>query len=90
MSFDASKRKTNLRKHGIDLADCASVFDLPMLTREDVQTDYGESRFVSLAWLRNRVVVVVWTDRDDGPRFISCREAEKYEKQAYDQAFPQG
>jgi uncharacterized protein len=62
-------------------------FDLPMLTREDTSETYGEQRFVSLAWLTSRVVVLVWTDRDDGPRLISYKEALKYEKQAYTCAF---
>ena len=35
MSYDPAKRKLNLRRHAIDLADCDGVFDEPMLTRED-------------------------------------------------------
>lgn len=88
MSFDPIKRKANLRKHHIDLADCDAAFDEPMLTREDGREDYGEQRWISLAWLQGRVVVLVWTDRDDGPRLISCREAENYERKAYFQAYP--
>ena len=88
MSYDPAKRTANLKRHKIDLADCECVFDEPMLTREDASEDYGEQRWISLALLNGKVVVLVWTDRDDGPRLISCREAEKYEKQAYYQAFP--
>ena len=89
MSFDPAKRTVNLQRHQIDLADCENVFDEPMLTREDASENYGEQRLVSLALLNRKVVVLVWTDRDDGPRLISCREAEKYEKQAYFRVFPQ-
>ena len=89
MSFDPIKRNANLRKHHIDLADCDAAFDKPMLTREVGRENYGEQRWVSLAWLQGRVVVLVWTDRDDGLRFISCREAENYERKAYFQAYPQ-
>ena len=88
MSFDTAKRAINLQRHQIDLADCESVFDEPTLTREDASENYGEQRLVSLALLNGKVVVLVWTDRDDGPRLISCREAEKYEKQAYFRASP--
>src|SRR5260364_156507 len=35
MAYDEDKRKINLAKHGIDLADCEPIFDAPMLTRED-------------------------------------------------------
>jgi uncharacterized protein len=88
MDHDPAKRTANLKRHKIDLADCERVFDEPMLTREDATEDYGEQRLISLALLDGKVVVLVWTDRDDGPRLISCREAEKYEKQTYYQAFP--
>ena len=89
MSHDPAKRRKNLRKHGVDLAGCMEAFDGPMLTREDDREAYGEQRLVSLGWAHGRVVVLVWTDREDGPRLISCREAEPYEREAYYQAYPQ-
>lgn len=88
MVHDPAKRKKNQRKHGIDLAECESVFDAPMLTREDTREDYGEQRLLSLGWLKGRVVLLVWTDRDGGPRMISCREANPHEQEAYFRAYP--
>lgn len=88
MVHDPAKRKKNQRKHGIDLAECEAVFDAPMLTREDTRESYGEQRLLSLGWLRGRVVLLVWTDREDGPRMISCREADPHEQEAYFQAYP--
>ena len=88
MSYDPAKQKLNLRKHGIDLAECETVFDEPMLTREDDREAYGEQRLISLGWLKDRVVVLVWTDRDEDPHLISCREADTHEKEAYFLAFP--
>jgi len=88
MSYDPAKRKLNLRKHAIDLANCEALFDEPMLTREDDRIAYGEQRLISLGWLKNRVVVLVWTDREDEPHLISCREAETHEQEAYFSAFP--
>lgn len=90
MSHDPAKRQTNLRKHGIDLLECMEAFDGPMLSREDDREDYGEQRFVSLGWAHGRVVVLVWTDRDEGPRLISCREAKSHERQAFHRTDPQG
>jgi uncharacterized DUF497 family protein len=89
MAYDPAKRKKNQRKHEIDLAACEPVFDGPMLTREDAREEYGEQRLVSLGWLNGRVVVLVWTDREDGPRMISCREAERHEQEAYFREYPQ-
>jgi hypothetical protein len=88
MSYDPAKRKLNLRKHAIDLAECETVFDEPMLTREDDRDTYGEQRLISLGWLKSRVVVLVWTDREEGPHLISCREAETHEQEAYFLTFP--
>jgi len=90
MSHDPAKRRKNLRKHGVDLPGCMEAFDGPMLTREDDREDYGEQRLISLGWAHGRVVVLVWTDREDGPRLISCREAEPYEREAYYRAYPPG
>jgi uncharacterized protein len=90
VSHDPAKRRKNLRKHKVDLAGCEVAFDGPMLTREDNRAQYGEQRLISLGWAHGRVVVLVWTDREDGPRLISCREANRYEKEAYFQAFPPG
>ncbi len=60
-----------------------------MVTREDTREDYGEQRFVSLGWTKDKVVVLVWTDGEAEPRLISCREAEPYEQEAYFREFPQ-
>lgn len=90
MTYDPAKRKRNRRKHAIDLADCEAVFDEPMLTREDPRPGYEEQRLISLGKLEGRTVVLVWTDREDGPRLISCREAEPHEKAAYFEAYPRG
>lgn len=84
---DEKKRQANIAKHGIDLADCAGVFDAPMLTTEDVREIYGEQRLKSLGWLGGRVVVLVWTDREAGPHLISCRYGDKHETQTYFKAF---
>lgn len=82
-TFDESKRKINLAKHDIDLAQCESVFDFPMVTEEDTRMHYGEQRLKSLGWFDARVVMLVWTDREVGPHLISCRYADKYETQNY-------
>jgi len=68
MTHDPAKRRKNLRKHDVDLPECMNAFDWPMLTREDDREAYGEQRFVSLGWAHGQVVVLVWTDREEGPR----------------------
>jgi uncharacterized protein len=88
MTSDPKKRRSNIRKHELDLDECAAAFDGPMLTREDSSEDYGEQRLISLGWAQGQVVVLVWTDRQDGPRIISCRKANRHEQEAYFRAYP--
>ena len=87
ITWDESKRRTNLRKHGIDLADCEGVFDSPMLTNEDKLDAYGEERLKSLGWFNARIVVLIWTERNAGPHLISCRYGDKRETQTYFEAY---
>jgi uncharacterized protein len=83
ITWDENKRKSNLKDHGIDLVEVACVFDAPMLTVEDERVQYGEQRLQSLGWFRRRVVFLVWTERNDGARVISCRYGDKHETRAY-------
>ena len=86
ITFDDAKRQINLRKHEIDFADCAAIFDAPLVTDEDDREAYGEQRLKSLGWLNDRVVALVWTDRETGPHLISCRYGDRHETQRYFQA----
>jgi uncharacterized protein len=52
MTYDPAKRRSNKRKHKIDLADCEAAFNAPMLTREDASQNHGEQRLISLAGYR--------------------------------------
>ena len=89
ITFDPAKRQANLDRHGIDLAACESIFDGFMLTTEDRRLAYGEQRLQSLGWLADRVVFLVWVDRQDGPHVISCREGTTHETRRYFQAIDQ-
>jgi len=83
ITWDENKRGKNLRTHGIDLAEVGCVFDGPMITVEDEREKFGEQRLLSLGWFHDRVVFLVWTERNDGARVISCRYGDKYETHAY-------
>ena len=83
VSYDENKRQINLKKHHIDLAECAAVFDYPMITKEDARENYGEQRLQSLGTLGSTVVFMVWVDRGEYSHLISVREATKYEQKYY-------
>ena len=80
ISWDEPKRKVNLAKHKIDLADLEPVFDSPMVSVEDAREGYGEVRLQSLGIWRGRVIFLVWTPRGDTyAHLISCRYANRKE-----------
>ncbi len=85
MSFewDEVKAKWNLRDHGVDFADAATIFedDLALTTSDDTP---NEERFVTLGVdALGRHLVVVYTWRDDQVRIISARKASKSERRRY-------
>ncbi len=89
MKWDERKRRENIRKHGIDFAIAPEFFSAPLLVRFDTRQDYGEDRWVALGLARGRIVVVVYTERDNGEiiRIISVRKALQHERKCYEQAF---
>jgi uncharacterized DUF497 family protein len=81
--WDYDKAQTNLRKHGIDLADAVTVLDdINAITIPD--NDHNEERFITLGMdAHGRILVVVYAYRDDVIRIISARKAKKYEHKQY-------
>lgn len=86
--WDEQKRKTNIRRHGFDFADAKQVFAGPMLIRLDIRQDYGEDRWIGIGITNGRVVVVVYTEQDNGEtiRIISLRKALKHERKRFEEA----
>ena len=83
ITWDESKRQTNIAKHGIDFGDCGPVFDAPLITREDDREAYGEQRLQSYGLVHGTVVFLVWTERAQGPHLISIRKAKRHEQRYY-------
>ena len=83
LTWDKTKRITNLAKHGYDLADAESLFDSRIATWEDNREDYGEQRWVAVGVLHGRFMHLTYTDDGETLRAISFREAEKHEIRRY-------
>lgn len=78
------KRRTNIRKHGIDFDDAKRVFDGPTLEREDDREDYGEVRVYAIGVMVDILVTVIYTERGEDERHIvSAWKAEPHEQRAY-------
>ena len=86
-TWDESKRKANLSKHGMDFIDAKAVFSGATFTFEDDRFSYSEQRFVTLGMLRGVVVVIAHTERNDRIRIISMRKATKNEQKIFFQGF---
>lgn len=84
VQWDEDKAAANLRKHGVDFADAAIVLeDEAALTMPDDHPDEG--RWVTLGMdALGRILVVVYTWRDDEPRLISARKATRTERRQYE------
>jgi hypothetical protein len=83
--WDDRKRRINLRRHRIELADAVAVFSDPFaLTQEDF--DHDEQRFVTLGRdALGRLLVVAYTYRESRTiRLISARKAEPHERKQYE------
>jgi uncharacterized DUF497 family protein len=85
ITYHEVKRRKTLDRRGLDFADAAIIFDGPHFTAFD-DRHYGEDRWITIGRLREKVVVVVWTERDDSRRIISMRKAEiDEEREFYEQ-----
>ena len=86
--WDEQKNQSNLRKHGYSFKNAIEIFDGPMLIDLDDRFDYGEDRWIGIGRLRSQIVVVVYTEPDDGTiRIISLRKALKNERTRYELTF---
>ena len=87
-SFDPAKQASNMKKHGLDLADARKVIDSGQtVTFEDRRFAYGEERFVTLGPLGDTLVVVVTAETEDHIRIISMRKADRHEQSIYRENF---
>lgn len=82
-TWDEAKREGNLLKHGLDFADAARVFDLPMVLLEDCRQDYGEQRMIGIGLLDFLVVLIVHVESNEEIRIISMRKATSDETDLY-------
>ena len=82
VTWDEAKNRANQKKHGLSFqearalllpgVDCLEIFD------EEHSQD--EDRFISIGPIARGIILVVWTERDEGTvRIISARFATKRE-----------
>jgi uncharacterized protein len=83
ITFDPAKRDVALRERELDFADAEKVFAGLVVEGPDTRFDYGEERIVTVGFLNERMVVVVWTARGEDRHVISMRKANGKEQRRY-------
>lgn len=88
LEWDEPKARTNLVKHGISFEEATTVFGDPLsLTIPDPAHSQAEDRFIILGHShRQRLLVVVHTERSDNIRIISARPASRRERKTYEES----
>jgi len=84
VEWDPQKAAINFKKHCVDFADAALVLDddQAITIRED---EAGEERYVTVGSdPAMRILVVVYTWRNNRPRLISERQATPREPEQYE------
>ena len=85
--WDEGKAQTNLRKHRVSFDEAISVFSDPLaITIPDPDHSEREDRFVDIGRSdKGTVLIVVYTERGDNIRIISCRKATPEERSFYEE-----
>lgn len=84
--WDEAKRKSNLKKHGLDFCDAYLVYENPDKCTYDASCE-DEYRLmdVALALVKGRLLTLVYTEQDDEVRIISFRHASRTERKNYEE-----
>ena len=84
--WDESKDRANRRKHGVTFEEGTTVFADPLAgTIADPDHSIGEERYVTIGIsTSNRLIVVSHTEEGETTRIVSAREANPYERKAYE------
>jgi uncharacterized DUF497 family protein len=85
--WDAHKSRANMRKHGIEFDEAATVFKDPIsITSYDPNHSEEEQRFITVGMsTAGHLLLIAHTDRGDRIRIIGARELTRRERQAYEE-----
>jgi uncharacterized DUF497 family protein len=84
--WDSKKNRSNIEKHGVSFEEASTVFqDTLSLTIDDPLHSIDEERLILIGMSqKNRILVVVHTEREDNIRIISARKTNKKERKYYE------
>ncbi len=85
--WDEAKARENLKKHKVAFDEGKTIFNDPfLLTYPDLDSCETEERFIDIGLsARNRILVLIHTQRRGKIRIISCRKATARERRDYEE-----
>ena len=84
--WDEAKRKSNLKKHGLDFRDAHLVYDNPdKCTYEASRHDEYRLMDIALAVMKGRLLTLVYVEQGEDVRVISFRHASREERKQYEE-----
>jgi uncharacterized protein len=87
--WDEGKAEANQKKHDVDFSDAKSVFGDPFsITIDDPDHSEQEQRYIDIGKATSgKILIVVYTEREDRICIISCRKATPAERRTYEDQF---
>jgi uncharacterized DUF497 family protein len=86
IEFDPAKNQRNIEERRLSFENARYLdWGESSLTYEDTRTEYPEKRFITMAFLDERLHVICYTPVPGGIRVISFRKANKREVNLYEQ-----
>jgi uncharacterized DUF497 family protein len=82
--WDAIKAQINLDKHGVSFEEASEVFFDPFYQSGNASVDGEQRNFILGYSLSQRILLVVYVERDSRTRIISARPATRSEKKLYE------
>jgi uncharacterized DUF497 family protein len=84
--WDENKSDLNFKKHEIYFEEAKTVFNDPLsITIQDKDHSVGENRYIDIGCsIKGRILIVIYSERNNNIRIISCRKATKHEIREYE------
>ncbi|MBI2678258.1 MAG: BrnT family toxin [Candidatus Koribacter versatilis] len=80
------KATSNQKKHGVSFGEAATVFFDPLAATAPDKAPFEEGRWITIGMSeRQRLLVVVHSERGDKMRLVSARKATSRERRSYEE-----
>jgi hypothetical protein len=86
IDFDLTKNEKNIRDRGISFERVSEVDFNDAMVFPDTRKEYGETRYIALCYLDQRLHVLCFTETEAGIRVISFLKANEREAKRYGKA----